>query len=407
MTCCLTIRAACRFISPKIFHPLLMYLYIRAHYLFPTFILLLLLSACRSNTGSDGLSLKPGKTITFPSPFPVDHRFSKIFYDKNGEAILCTFNTKTFKRTDLYTLDGKLIKSVPLKDVFTIERSVYGVCPISADSFWVLSNYSNYLYLLGDKGNILKQIKINAAYSDSMRIEVRGSTPFGFCVDNNTFLFNNIYYYKDESKPYTLSSYFKANKANPYFTRMESPLDSVPVLTYGLPGFYNRILKNEDALSAEGSFYMPFPGGILLTSAYTDSLFLINDKDLTIERGVKMTSKYSRIGCDPLMATGFNNDEFNVLFNHAGGVSGMTYDPYRNLIYIVLHEEAPKSATEPSRKKSMLVYDTQLRLKDEIRLDYDTYDLNEMYVLKEGLLIRKDKNDDSHTQFQWFYVDKK
>lgn len=384
-----------------------MYLYIRPFNLFPTLILLLFLASCGPDTGSDELSLKPGKTITFPSPFPVDHRFTKIFYDKNGEPLLCTSNTKTFKRIDLYSLDGKLLKSVPLKDIFTIERSVYGVSPISTDSFWVLSNYTNYLYLIGDKGNILKQIKINAAYSDSMRIEVRGSTPFGFCVDNNTFLFNNIYYYKDETKPYTLSSYFKANKANPYFTKMESPLDSTPRLTYGLPGFYNRILKEDDALSAEGSFYIPSPRGILLTSAYTDSLFLVNNNDFKIEKAVKMTSRYSRIGCDPLMATGFSNDEFNVLFNHAGGVSGMVYDPYRNLIYIILREEAPKGATEPSRKKSMLVYDTQMTLKDEIRLDYDTYDLSEMYVLKEGLLIRKDKNDDSHTQFQLFYVGEK
>ncbi|WP_190277389.1 DUF4221 family protein [Taibaiella lutea] len=384
-----------------------MYFHIRSYPILLTIILLFFLSSCKINTGTHQFSLTPGKTFSFSSQFPIQKRYSKVFNDKSGQAIFCSYNTKTYKQIDLFTLDGKLLKSIPLKDVLTIEKSIYDVAPISTDSFWVLANYSNYVYLIGAEGNILKQIKVDTSVPDSMRAEVRGSMLSGFCINNNTFLFNCVYYYKDEKRAYTLSDYFKANKAHPYFLKMELASDSK--ITFGLPGFYNRILKDGDAMPAESALYAPIPQGILLTSWYSDSLYLINDKDFSIKKAVKMTSKYSTIGCVPLTTKEFQEGaDLNALFNHLGGVWSISYDSFRNLIYIVLRGEADKNATEPSKKKSLLIYNTNLQLQEEIKLDCNIYDLSEMYVIKEGLLINKtDKNNGNITKFQLFHVDKK
>jgi hypothetical protein len=388
-------------------HTLLMYFYIRPYFLFLTIIFLFFLSSCKLNTGIHQFSLTPGQTFSFSSQFPIQKRYTKVINDKSGNVIFCSYNTKTYKQIDLFTLDGKILKSISLKDVLTIEKSIYDVMPISVDSFWVLANYSNYVYLIGAEGNILKQIKVEAAIQDSMRTEVRGSMLSGFCINNNTFLFNCVYYYKDEKKPYTLSNYFKANKAHPYFLKME--LASGSKMTFGLPGFYNRILKDGDAMPAESALYAPIPQGILLTSWYSDSLYLISDKDFSIKKAIKMTSGYSTIGCVPLTTKEFQEGaDLNALFNHLGGVWAISYDSFRNLIYVVIRGEADKNATEASKKKSLLIYDTNLQLQDEIKLDCNVYDLSEMYVIKEGLLINKtDKSNSNVTEFQLFQVDKK
>lgn len=375
------------------------------------FIFFLLLS-CNQNTGStfNKILLTPGTSFSFPLTYPIKAQFTRVISDKNGATIFCSYNSKTFKRIDLFTLDGKSLKTVPLNEVLILENSIADIVPISVDSFWVLANYSNNLYLINGGGSILKQIRINASPADSVQVEARGSILSGFQVNDNAFLFNCTYYYKDKKAPYTLSSYFKMNKALPYFLKVESPFDSVPKMTFGLPGFYNRILKNPDAMCVEAALYVPIPKGILLTSWYTDSLFLISEQDFSIKKAIRLSSRYSNIGCTPLTTKEFQNDSraLKVLLRRAGGILAVSYDSFRDLIYVVIREEAAKDATEPSPRKSLLVYDSSLQLKDEIKLDCNKYDLSEMYILKEGLLINKlDKIHDNDSQFQLFHVGEK
>lgn len=388
-----------------------MYRCIRPFIVFLSLCFILFLSSCKSDFGNntDGFSLTPNKIFSFNLPFPVNGRYTEVFNDKNGETIFCSYNAKTYKKIELFSLNGKIIKSISLNNILANGDQIDDVVPISTDSFWVLSAYSNNLYLLGAEGNILSQIKINASLVDTLRTETRGSIFSNFCISNNTFLFNCVYYYKNESQRYTLSDYFRTNKAQPYFLKMQSPFDSVPKMTFGLPGFYNRIFKSADAISVEGALYIPTPKGILLTSWYTDSLYLINENDFSIKDAVRMVSKYSTIGCTPLTAAEFQQGvDLNARLRHSGGVLGMYYDSFRDLIYIVLREEAAKNTAGPNNRKSLLVFDSSLHLKDEIKLDCNKYDLSEMYVLKEGLLINKlDKNHGSDSKFQLFYVDEK
>jgi len=414
MICCLKGAACFVMLFFKQFYILIMFRCATSKliiFLSLNFIFFLLFS-CNQKAGSasNGFSLTPGKSFSFPLTYPVKAQFTRMIDNKDGGKIFCSYNSKTFKRIDLFTLDGKVLKTVPLNDILVIENSIGDIMPVSVDSFWILANYSNNLYLINSAGNILKQIRINASPVDSLRMEVRGSVLSDFQVNNNTFLFSCTYYYKNKEAPYTLSSYFKMNKAQPYFLKVESPFDSMPAMTFGLPGFYNRIFKNPDAMCVEGALYVPVPNGILLTSWYTDSLFLINDQDFSVKKAIKLSSRYSTIGCTPLTTQEFQNDSraLNVLLRQSGGILSVNYDPFRDLIYVVIREQAAKDATEPSSHKSLLVYDSSLHLKDEVKLDCKKYDLSEMYVLKEGLLINKiDETHDNDSKFQLFYVGQK
>ena len=366
-----------------------------------------LLTSCTRASDKGSVTLVPIKEYTFNTDWQIATIFTTLLKNKNGEIIFCTYNAKTYKRIDLFTIDGKVIESISLKNVIDKGDNVDNVVPFSPDSFLILSLHTNHLYLLNGAGSILKEMNINHSPVDSLNAEFNASTLSNFKLDDSTLLFRCWYYFKNDTLPqsrYSSQDYSRLSNSLPYFFKVQSFFDPQLKVSFELPGLYNRIFNNKTLVNVEASNYIATPKGILLSSFYTDSIYLINPQSFIIEKAIKIHSKYTSVGCKALTPTELEQGlDISDRLRPSGNIIAMFYDNYRSLFYIVVKHKADDDKSV-SKYRSLLIYDTDFVFKSEIKMETDVNDLQNMFILKEGLLIHKGKYVQP-SKFELFHVD--
>jgi hypothetical protein len=366
-----------------------------------------LLTSCVRTSDKSSVTLVPVKEYAFNTDWQIGPMFTTLLKNKNGETVFCAYNTKTYKRIDLFTIDGKVIKSISLKNVTDKGDNVDKIVSLSPDSFLIFSLHTNHLYLLNGTGTILKEMNINHSPVDSLNAEFNASSLSDFKLDDSTLLFRCCYYFKNDTlsqSRYSLYDYYRLSDSLPYFFKVRSFLDSQPKVSFELPGLYNRIFNNKTLLNVEASNYIATPKGILLSSFYADSIYLINPQSFIIEKAIKIQSKYTSVGCKALTPAELEQGmDISDRLRPSGNIIVMFYDNYRSLFYIVVKHKAEDDKSV-SKYRSLLIYDTDFVLKSEIKMETDVNDLQNMFILKEGLLIHKGKYVQP-SKFELFHVD--
>jgi hypothetical protein len=348
-------------------------------------------------------------------PYSGMIRYSTRFKLANGQDAIAFFNTETYKTIDIFTLDGKAIKTASLKELIGLERHIHDISAINCDSFIALGDYHNNIHLFNSDGKVLINIHLNDALPNDTRCrsELWSSIYDGFVQNDSTLVFRSeISDTKDEDTTLTPYQYLReidsTRRLRPYFAIVKFPFSAHPFYQYTLPSFYNRILS-QDNIGAELPLYTITTKNILLFSWYSDSVFVINNATYEIENAMKVKSAYTKVG-EPVSLK--DDDRLNDFLQTKGSIESAYYDQYRKLYYVSVEHSIPFNSSQEqrdhNRKWSILVYDKDFKQLDEINMDPKYYP-GEMLVTREGIMVQLDDYEKPHapTQFQLFYVHQK
>jgi hypothetical protein len=379
-------------------------------------LLLTVIIMCGCHTKGNKVSLSKGRLITCTIPYAGWPRVSTHLTHANGKEALISFNTQTYKRVDVFALDGgKPVTTIPLNELLMLDPHIDDIVALNSDSFLALGQYHNNVYLFNSMGKVLQQSHISDSVPNghaNWYIELSSNKNDGFMQDDSTLLLHSTYWERKQDTTLTretsILQWYRTNHALPYFLSVRNVFASQPEIKYALPGFYNRFLPDNGA-SVEGPHYMATPRNILIYSWYCDSVYVINKNNYEIEKVIKIHSAYSKAG-SPISIDSLDVLNDNLQTN--GSISGAFYDQYRDLYYVAVRHGIARNTTRAQRrhnlKWSLLVYDKQFNQLEEINIDPKYYP-GEILITREGIMLRLDDYEKPNvpTQFQLFYVHQK
>jgi len=320
--------------------------------------------------------------------------------EKDAGFFFYSFSTRTSKRIDMFDEQGKLLKTISLKNLLKDEAGIDDIA-FHHHRFLLLSEKTGNLYTMDTNGSVTGIQHFDAPYQNSIAQEIRASHFNGFILSDSKYLFNCYYYFADTVFP---QSYYDYNNHYPYFMEVDESDSNHPVVSYRLPGFYTRFMP-EYGINIESAVYTITDRNVLLSSWYTDSLYVADKEKLQITRAVPIRSDYTRLGIEPFIANDtvhIPDDEFNARLQTQGSITNAIYDPYRKYYYITIFH----STTQEKRKKngpwSFIVLDSAFTQLGEVKMDENKFDSEMLLVLKDGLLFKN--INDAANEFQLYKI---
>jgi len=295
----------------------------------------------------------------------------------NNKEYICFGDYKTNKKIAFHTFNDTLVQYVSLKKIIEEGESIMGFEIINSDSIYILTYYSNKVFLINNVGEVKSRFDYNSLQSINNKYGLmRSRTPFLF--NDSTFIFLLSAKY-DKSyknfKEFVIESYKKPNLIRVVNFKKDSIKTKL-----GLFGLYNSF-PNYKEVFLNGNNYKFINKKIFFMSQYSDSLFIIDPFSLTIEKKVKISSKYSVIKIEPLTIQEYDKGE-NVDYTSNGRMSDIFYDKKQNIYYVF----AVHKKQENTWPWSIIVLDSNLKTIDEIKMDETKYSFSGMMTSK-GLLI--------------------
>lgn len=393
-----------------------------------TFLFSLLISSCNNvsdNVSEKKITIKPSKEIVFDVGFPTMNRYSNIYYSlPDSTEYICFGDVNTNKKIVMFTLNGEKKYDIPLNYVINDGENIEDFSVISPDSILVLSQYTNKLYFLNQKGECWKKIYLDSIVkpANGDKFEYSSSMYQDFILNKNTLIFGCEWRSnkndKEPKEQLEYSKYFYNNsfKAS-YFLKISNIFKDSIKYKFGLKNFHSKI-SNEPAVMVEGNSYYHYNNRLFCFSWYSDKIFEINPDLLTIKKEIQIKSKYTEIGCTPIPLNENTQNNLQDLINKnlqtQGLMNRFLYDNYRNLYYIIARHTASPNHIKDKKKadelaSSLLIYDENFNKLKEILMPTESYLTSNILVYKEGILIsnnltsRKDY-DRKKTRFMLFKV---
>ncbi len=362
------------------------------------FFLTLILFSCSRNKNT-AISIE---TIDFKET--TSGCIVNTYYDKKQKQDLIYFCGRGVKKNiKLFTVNGKLVKTIPLTNVLKLIDEIGGISIISMDTIVINSNYTNQILLINNVGEVWKEINLNNKLidKDANIYELMAS------IDaNNNTLESLIYcsYWRSNSKDIEQSKepkgnleylkYFYKNCYNtPHFISLANVLDSSIKIEYHLQHFYKQISK-EVRVFAEPPFYTIQNNALFVYSLYSDTLFQYSRDDFSLKNKIKISSDFTKIGTS-LMKINENNirngqDSVTFKINREGRIIKFIYSPSKNKYYcIVKHQVLKENVDTQKNPFSIAVYDTNFIKLDEHLFNDNNYDYNHALFTNNGLMLLK------------------
>jgi hypothetical protein len=350
-------------------------------------------SFCQSNNIGK-ISLTEIENIEFNLGYAPMSRYSGTV-ELHGKEYLYFGDAMTNKCIDIVAYNTDTVCRIPLNEVIKKEE-IEDFYIRNLDSIFVLSQYSNHLYLIDNKGSILKTAYFTQYLKPHGSYDLRSSAYQDFYF-NGSFLFAGERHVEAPFEDDVKSLRYICGKmyASPHFFKFTNVFTDSAKLQTGLNGFYLKLVTS-DSFLVESQFYYHIENKnrLFCFSAYSDKISEIDPDSLTIKRDITIKSKYTKVGCSPVPINEETLKDNNLISNTLqtqGGIARLFFDKYRQLFYvIVMHSvdgNAPKNNRGPYRAWSLFVYDSTFTNFSEIKMPPLKLDPFNIIVCKEGLLI--------------------
>lgn len=382
-------------------------------YIIHLFVLLLLFPSCSSE-------ILKTKTIKIDVGFNFSSKFSGAFYDKCHKKKYFYFSDPvTSKIVKIFDVDLQHISTISLKNFVKSQANISDIVPICLDSFLILKDYTNDLFLLNKKGELEDHVDLNKYIKSKNKYELYSSI-FGTFVDfndgNNLVFAQNLSIYNNE--PYktnyeNLRYYYNTNNKIPKYLQIKNLFhpEKKPQITEHLNNFFSTFLP-KNSFSFEFDLYNVFNDTLFFSSWYSNKVFVYDLKNKKLIKAIVLKSKFSRIGATPIEITKKNRGDISELvtlnLKKSGLIECFLIDKIsKNFFVIIQHEKKQK---EDQQNHSLLIYDKNLAQLDEIFLDGKIYSTRfvELRNKDEIIIEKKSKNDrlskvKVFTSFQFYY----
>jgi len=250
----------------------------------------------------------------------------------------------------------------------------------------ILTKETNRVYFIDQNGDIFNELDFNEVLKGEFVLK-RSRTPFQF---NDSSLIFTLGYRGVKTSFQTdrgMRNYSREKLEAKQILKVSNFRNDSIVTSIVLPNIRSRFMSSHD-LQAEGSG-LSFENRIIFKSYYSDSIYLINSKDLRVSVVEQVKSKYSNIRIRPVAYNEYSLVNENLTSN--GRIEQVLYDETQNIYYCIVNHKR----FENDRPWSIIVLDGDLKKVDEILMDGSKYNPS-VFLSKNGLLIsnyNETKND--------------
>ena len=150
-----------------------------------------------------------------------------------------------------------------------------------------------------------------------------------------------------ESENLGPKEYFKEALDFPYFLRIENVLDTGAIkYEFGLKKFYRRFMSDSVAMT-ELFRYSVDDGGVLISSVFSDSLYMIKDDLSDVNNVFQIKSDVTGIGVAPvnLLEDDYSSYLLDIV-RYKGYISRAYFDIGHNVYVVVVSSEHKKGRPE-------------------------------------------------------------
>lgn len=146
---------------------------------------------------------------------------------------------------------------------------------------------------------------------------------------------------------------------------------------------------------------------ILITSIYSDSLYVFNTNSGFISNTVPLISNFSKIGLKPINPFKATQKDFDEAVGKQGFVYGISNNDYKKEFYITcFHATSQLRKTMKNPPWSIIAVSNDFKRIKEINIDYEKYETRQITVSNQGFFLKryKEKNN-NYSQYDEFKVD--
>ena len=366
---------------------------------------LFVLIGCKQE--SDSKSIIP-EVVDFNVGFNITKRFSGVYYDsiKKEESVYFADPT-TRKQLKIFDGRGTVSDSVDLKKLINVLGTVNDIAIYSSDTIMANSLYTNKLAFINRKGELWKYINLNKYMVHEGGVyEISSSSMTNFKMGKSLlFSCERRSEYNDSLPSVEKSAFsgykkFYENSFNAdYFFRLDNVFSDKIKPSYGLKSFYSNVDK-VPAIFPELSNYTYVNGKLLISTIYSDKIFVVNNHTLTIEKAITVKSDYTDVGTEPIPLSEESFDDLQALVNQkartVGFISGIFFNKNTNHYNVILyHENKDMNIKLSERPFSVIVLDEEMNQINEI-LFSDLKNYGDFALMtNKGLMIYSNTNSNN------------
>lgn len=352
-------------------------------------------------------------SIRVNTGFPIQTRFSGVIkHPLSGEDLLYFGDPTSILAVRFFSTSGIPLFSVQLDSVTPHVGAVNGISVHTLDSILISGPHNNRLAWIDGSGKVLSAWDASEALTTSEG-DFFWMYPSNLrsCVFDSFALFaiewrgNTHWELPDYRVNYLdYATTFRRNtQAQPHFVRFRLKADARNTPEYGVPAFYNRFCKGPSRTAID-LCYTASRGHILLSSAYSDTLYVIDPGSLDVERTVPLRSRVSAVHIPPPLYTPEEAaDRSNMVERRwltGGAVQDIIYDASSSRYLVVAYHQVPleteEDASGANRSFSVLSFDTAFNSTGEYVFDDLKYDGRETLSTSKGVYMRR--HEDRRTQ---------
>lgn len=342
-------------------------------------------------------------TFILDKNFKPNHMHSGIYYDKKTQEELFFLGELTSAKKMIFlNKKGETVHSISFRKFFSNTNcSVNDVFVASLDSIYLLSNYTNELYLVNRNGELINHILLNETNKDLKKHELYSSIFSSFSApDNPSFIFScdpsiDIQY-SDGTRIKEMQGYYEAKRQGPLFVEFKNNMSDNP--KFHLKGkFKDFIPKN--SFHFEFSFYSISAKHLIFSSWYSNKLFVYDYKNERMVKEIDVKSQHTDIGARPFQINKKNHNKHEQLLRKIGAFKGQIdrfyFDDTKELLYVIVFHEQKDLNSEimgAARPWSLIVYDKKFEKILEKKFNSKKYASGFTMLSKDGLYVRKQKD---------------
>lgn len=338
------------------------------------FILSVLLILCFCGCKSPQVELIKKEKIVIPITEDIEYQTNFLQYisDNDSNELLTFYNENNLIYFDL--IKKEKIIEIPLIN------SVDALFVLSLDSIFIVPSRTNDLILYDSNGSVLNKWNIKDPINDSINCEIYEVKLF-FDKSNNLNVFLELNH--DLSLPsyylYPKILYLKINKVGTIIEKRK------------FAKFPEKFLTNE-FLNFDCKFELA-KNNYFAIHYYKENAIYLYNTDLILEKEIKFQSRY----IDEFVPI-TEEEKKDRKFSSTQQIErpfyrNIYYDKYRDLYYLqAIHIQKYKNEDGTlndylDRSWSILVFNQDFELLDEIYMEPKKYLFKNMVVIKDGLLI--------------------
>lgn len=330
--------------------------------------------------------------------------FAYTYYDRElKKELIYVYDKIIDKKIFLYSVEGQLIRTIPLNRALDTIDNIGRITLISLDTIVINSYHTNEILLMNRDGYIWKKIDLTYKLTDR-----KGNTfeymPCMYPITQHT---NRLIYsclwlsnvmddksntIPDDDADYLIYFYGHVLKS-PYFITFSDIVNQRPQINFHTNSFYQKISDSSHVL-AEPPMFTVINNSIFINSYYSDKLFKIDASNFKVCQTIQIVSDYTKIGTNPIKINkdviGKIQDSITYKEKTSGRIERLLYSPDKKQYYcIVKHETTPESYDLRHIPFSVITLDTNFMKTNEYLFDDYQYAYSSSLITNEGLMLLK------------------